>query len=200
MKRAVLLVALLAASGCEGNRDRQLASTFDEARLAARRGELSEARTLAERGLARAQPDSEWDWTFRFLRGEILLLQHQTPEVAPLVSAAVPASPGFDRFRARQKFLEALVQRSENRFADALATLETARQLAPDAGDVQFDIDWLDGQLRMRLGRWSEAETRLAAFIARAEAAGDRFQQARALNDLGMGGVEIGRASCRERV
>jgi len=193
MKRAVLLVALLAASGCEGNRDRQLASTFDEARLAARRGELSEARTLAERGLARAQPDSEWDWTFRFLRGEILLLQHQTPEVAPLVSAAVPASPRFDRFRARQKFLEALVQRSENRFADALATLETARQLAPDAGDVQFDIDWLDGQLRMRLGRWSEAETRLAAFIARAEAAGDRFQQARALNDLGMGGVARGR-------
>jgi len=193
MKRAVLLVALLAASGCGGNRDRQLASTFEEARLAARRGELSEARTLAERGLARAQPESEWDWTFRYLRGEILLLQHQTAEVAPLVRADVPAGPGFDRIRARQKFLEALVQRSQNRFDDALATLEKARQLAPDARDVQFDIDWLDGQLRMRLGRWAEAETRLNAFIARAEAAGDRFQQARALNDLGMGGVARGR-------
>ena len=45
----------------------------------------------------------------------------------------------------------------------------------------------------MRLGQWSEAETRLNAFIARAEAAGDRFQQARALNDLGMGGVVRGR-------
>src|SRR6185436_7194160 len=130
MKRAVLHVALLAASGCEGNRDRQLASTFEEVRLAARRGELSEARTLAERGLARAQPESEWDWTFRYLRGEILLLQHQTAEVAPLVRADVPVGPGFDRIRARQKFLEALVQRSQNRFDDALATLEKARQLA----------------------------------------------------------------------
>jgi len=133
MKRAVLLVALLAASGCGGNRDRQLASTFEEARLAARRGELSEARTLAERGLARAQPESEWDWTFRYLRGEILLLQHQTAEVAPLVRADVPAGPGFDRIRARQKFLEALVQRNRDGRPPVNADLENdfpARQAA----------------------------------------------------------------------
>ena len=45
----------------------------------------------------------------------------------------------------------------------------------------------------MRLGKWAEAETRLNAFIAQAAAAGDRFQQARALNDLGMGGFVRGR-------
>ena len=48
---------------------------------------------------------------------------------------------------------------------------------------------WLDGQLRMRVGQWSEAERRLNAVAVRAAAAGDRFQEARALNDLGMGSV-----------
>ena len=113
--------------------------------------------------------------------------------VLPLISAPLPDGPAFHPLRARQKYLEALVQRIQNRFAEALVTLDTARRLAPDARDVQFDIAWLDGQLRMRLGQWSEAETRLNAFIATAAAAGDRFQQARALNDLGMGGVARGR-------
>jgi CHAT domain-containing protein/tetratricopeptide (TPR) repeat protein len=193
MRRAVLLVVLLVACGCARNRERQLASTFDQAKLAARRGELTEARAIADRGVALSPPESEWAWSFRLLRGEVLLLQHQPAEVLPLISAALPAAPAFAPLRARQKFLEALVQRSDNRFADALATLETARQLAPDARDVQFDIAWLDGQLRMRLGQWTEADTRLSSFIRRAEAAGDQFQQARALNDLGMGGVARGR-------
>src|SRR5262245_44776871 len=113
---------LLAAFACARSPERQFASTFDEARLAARRGELAEARAIVERGVARAQPDSEWGWTFRLLRGEILLLQHQPSEVLPLVRAALPAGPTFDRLRARQKYLEALLLRSQNRFADALTT------------------------------------------------------------------------------
>ena len=193
MTRVALLLWLLVACGCARNPERQLAATFDEARLAARRGELTQARTIAERGIALAQPDSQWAWTFRLLRGEILLLQRQPAEVVPLVSAALPAEAAFNHLRARQKYLQALVQRNQNHFADALATVETARHLAPDARDVQFDIAWLDGQLRMRLGQWSEAETRLTAFIAEAAAAGDRFQQARAFNDLGMGSFVRGR-------
>ena len=182
MTRVVFLVWLLVTYGCAANPEQQLASTFDEARLATRRDQLIQARTIAERGVALARHDSEWAWTFRLLRGEILLLQRQPAEVVPLLSAPLPTGPTFNQLRARQKYLEALVQRSQNRFADALVTLETARRLAPDARDVQFDITWLDGQLRMRLGQWSEAETRLNAFIAAAAAAGDRFQQARALN------------------
>jgi tetratricopeptide (TPR) repeat protein len=194
MTRVVLLLlCTLVACGCSRNAERLLPSTFDEARLAARRGELTEARTIAERGLALATPDSEWAWTFRLMRGEILLLLRQPAEVLPLISAPLPDGPAFNPLRARQKYLEALIQRSQNRFADALVTLETAKRLAPDAREVQFDISWLDGQLRLRLGQWSEAENRLNAFIATAAAAGDRFQQARALNDLGMGGVARGR-------
>lgn len=192
MKRAVLLVvlvALTATSGCASRRDRQLTSTFDEAKLATRRGELDNARALAERGVSLAAPDSPWAWRFRFIRGEILLLQHQPSEVVPLISVSLPAAAAFTPLRARQKYLEALVQRSQNRFADALATLAVARGIATDDGDAQFDIAWLDGQLRMRLGQWPEAETRLNAVVATAAEAGNRFQQARALNDLGMGSV-----------
>ena len=175
--------------GCARNAERELSSLFDEARIAVRRGELAAAKALADRGVAKAAPETTWSWTFRLLRGEIALLQHDPSEATALVTASLPADPAFNPLRARQKFLAALVQRSEGRFESALDTLEMARGLAPDARDVQFDVAWLDGQLRMRLGRWSEAESRLNAVAASAAAAGDRFQQARALNDLGMGSV-----------
>jgi CHAT domain-containing protein len=189
MKRVALFLSLVAVCACADNPQRRLASTFDESKLSLQRGELAEARARAERGMALANPGSTWDWTFRFLRGEILLLQHQPAEVLPLVSTPLPDGPAFDPLRARQKYLAALVQRSQNRFADALATLDAARRIAPDAREVQLDIAWLDGQLRMRLGKWTEAESRLNDVVVRAAAAGDRFQQVRALNDLGMGAL-----------
>src|SRR5437016_4672265 len=124
MKRAVLLFALVAASACAGRSERRLAATFEDATLAWRRGELNESRNLAERGLTLAAPESVWAWKFRLLRGEILLLQHQPTEVLPLATATLPAGAAFDGLRIRQKYLQALLERSQNRFADALATLE----------------------------------------------------------------------------
>src|SRR6185295_14820963 len=77
--------------------------------------------------------------------------------------------------------------------ADALAALETARQTAAGSPDLRLDINWLDGQIRMRLGKWSDAESRLNDVVTQAAAGGDHYHQARALNDLGMGGVVRGR-------
>jgi CHAT domain-containing protein len=196
MHRVVAIaLALLVAGACARTRNEQpLASTFDASKAAVRRGELDEARALAERGLSLAPPDSEWAWMFRLFRGEILLLQRQQPsEILPLLEAEVPADPAFDAVRARQKFLEARVLLTQNRLAEALAALDAGRRAAAGSRDLQFDIDWLDGQIRMRLGKWSDAESRLNDVIAQAAAAGDRYHQARALNDLGMGGVVRGR-------
>lgn len=188
--RVALLVALtILVCGCAGRRERELGATLDEAKLAERRGDLPRARSLAERGVALAPPDSEWCWTFRLLRGEILVFEHQPAEVESLIAAPLPAAPSYALVRARQKFVEALLQRSRSEFDAALTTLDTARRLAPDRADVQFDIAWLDGQLRMRVGQWTEAERRLNEVAVRAAAAGDRFQEARAINDLGMGSV-----------
>ena len=107
----------------------------------------------------------------------------------PLVTAEVPAGEQFDVVRARQKYLNARVLLTQNRLVDALTALETARRDAGDSNDIRFDINWLDGQIKMRLGKWGEAESRLNEVITQAAAAGDHYHQARALNDLGMGGV-----------
>src|SRR5262245_20631452 len=190
MKRLVAAIAVLTVVASCADRARRLASTFEASRMAVRRGELVEARALAERGLDLSQPDSPWAWTFRLFRGEILLLQQQRTEVPALVKATVPAGEAFDEVRARQQYLQARLQLDENHLPDALATLESARTITPAAAqDVRFDIDVLDGQLRMRLGKWADGEARLQDVIAKAAAAGDHFQQARALNNLGMGGV-----------
>src|SRR6185295_15628829 len=155
MKRvAVVVLVLVVACSCAIDNERRIAAVFDASKAAVRRGELVEARTLAERGLSLARPDSEWAWTFRLFRGEILLLQHQPSEVLPLVSAVLPGGASFERVRARQKYLEARLQLTQNRLSDALATLEAGRHVAPGERDIQLDISWLDGQIRMRLGKW----------------------------------------------
>jgi tetratricopeptide (TPR) repeat protein len=191
LRPLLLIILLVFATACTS--ERRLADTFDQSKGALRRGDLVEALAGANRGLSSAPSDSEWAWAFRLLRGEILLLQRQTSEVAPLVSAVVPNATTFDEARARQKLLEARLLLTQNRLPDALASLEAARGAAPGHSEVQLESAWLDGQIRMRLGRWTEAETRLTDVVARAGAARDLYQQARALNDLGMGRVVRGR-------
>jgi CHAT domain-containing protein len=187
MRRVVLLLALAAVCACTRTSERAFATTFRAAKDAVQRGELTEARALAERGAARAAPETPWSWKFRFLRGEILLLQRQPAGVPGLVDASLPPGAAFDALRARQAYLAALLARSRNRLADALAFLESGRRFAGGDPDVSLDMAWLQGQLELRLGRWSAGETRLDGVVTQALARGDRFQAARALNDMGMG-------------
>ena len=53
--------------------------------------------------------------------------------------------------------------------------------------DAVLDVEVLDAQIRLRLGEWSEAESRLNAVAARASAAGSRYHEAVAFHNLGMG-------------
>jgi tetratricopeptide (TPR) repeat protein len=186
MKLVVIVLALAALSACTTDPQREVESTVGAARTAIRRGELVEARTLVERALAKAKPDSEAAWRLRLLRGDILLLQSQPAEVVPLVTTPLPSDPRFDPLRAQQKYLEARLMVAENRLADAEHALDAARRLGP-AVPLQLEIAELAGQLEMRLGHWSVADSRLQEVAARAGVAGDRYLQARALNDLGMG-------------
>jgi CHAT domain-containing protein len=187
------VLALLIAGACARDSERRLSATFDEAKQALRRGELEQAQSLADRGLSMASPDSVWAWRFRLYRGEVLVARHQSSSVLPLLDEAVPPGAAFDPLRARQKYLAALVQIDQNHLADALTTLEAARRIAPDASDVQIDIGLLDGQARMRLGKWTAAESKLNDAVGQAAALGDRFRQAKGWNDLGMGGLIRGR-------
>jgi CHAT domain-containing protein/Tfp pilus assembly protein PilF len=144
----------------------------------------------ADRGIAltRRQPDSVWAWRLRLLRGEILVAQLKLPEVLPLLSASLPAGSQFDRLRVRQKYLEAKTQVTQGQLQGALDTLDNAISPAPaEWDDLRLDVEVLGGQVRLRLARWADAESRLNEVVARAAATGDRYHQAVALNNLGMG-------------
>jgi tetratricopeptide (TPR) repeat protein len=189
MKRVLAALVLVAACGCTNRGHAELEGTLQSATLAMRRGELDKAGTLAEQGitLTRATPDSEWAWTFSLLRSEILLRKREVREAIERLKTPPPEAPAFDPLRARYEFLRALVQLIQGQKDGALATLERARQIAPDAHDVQLDIGVLDGQLRYQLDRRDEADARLNGVVQAAVAQGDRYHQALALLNLGMG-------------
>src|SRR6266849_3112436 len=163
MKRAVVLFAVLLVLSCTNRQQSDLDHTFDAARLALRRGELSEARTLAERGLnlLGTQSQSERAWALRLLRVEILIAQLQLPEALSVLRLPIPAGGRFDPLRARQKYLEARTQMIQGHLTEALDTLDKALLIAPSARDVRFDVDVLAGQICLRTRRWADAESRL---------------------------------------
>jgi tetratricopeptide (TPR) repeat protein len=191
MKRAVSLLVVLASCGCGHLTDRQLGDLYDAARLALGHGELIEAQTLAARGVAltRTRPDRRWTWTFDLLRAEVLIARNELAEVPPLLSVTLPPDAGFAGLRSRQLYLEARLALARGKLSEASDLLERARELAPGSSDVALDIDVLDGQVRFRLGRWSEAESMLSAVVSRAGDTHDRYHQMLAFNNLGMGDV-----------
>jgi CHAT domain-containing protein len=189
MTRAAVAIALIFACACADRSQQRIESTFAAAQSAFRRGELTDAETLANQGLAllRGEPDSQQAWKIRLLRAEIEIARLNFAEALPLLSAPLPAGPEFDALRARQKYLEAKILVARRQLPGALDALDKALQLAPSARDVRLDVEVLGGQIGMRLGRWEDAESRLNAVVAGAAQAGDRYHQALALNNLGMG-------------
>jgi hypothetical protein len=101
--------------------------------------------------LTHGQPDSEWAWRFRLLRGDILIAQLRLSDVQPILGASLPGGHPFDRLRARQKYLEAKAQVSRGQLPDALETLTQALSSAPaEWDDVRMDAEVLGGQVRLR--------------------------------------------------
>jgi len=195
MKRAVVLFVVLLLVSCTNRPPSHPDRIIEAARFALRRGELSEARTLAERGLKRVgtQSQSEGAWTLRLLRAEILIAQLQLSEALPVLRMPIPAGGRFDPLRARQKYLEARTQMIHGQLGEALHTLDEALLIAPSARDLRFDVDVLAGQICLRTRRWADAESRLTAVVTEAGATDDHYHQAQALNNLGMSRVNRNR-------
>ena len=189
MKRAVAAASLLALVAC-GPGSRQLDSLYESARLARRQGQLKDALELSERGisLTSGQPASVSAWRFRLLRAEIQVLDNKLADVRPVVvDATLPDGPAFAALRSRQQYLAARLRASEGKLPAALDLVRRARPRA--SGDDRFEVDDFEGQLHLRLGQSSRGDSILRDVVARAASAGDRYHQALALNDLGMGSV-----------
>ena len=195
--RALTVVAMVVwLSACAGPAtDRHLTELFHSSRLAMRRGELDQARTLAARGveLSRARADSDLSWQLQLLHCEILLNQLALAEASTCLTAPIPDDPRFDELRAQQHYLRAKAHVGDGKLHEALASLDIAHQSARPGGEVWLDAEILGGQIRLRLGQWEEAEDRLTAVVSRASNADDRHRRALALNNLGMGRLIRGR-------
>jgi CHAT domain-containing protein len=195
MNRVAIGFALLAVSACAASPERELTHALEAGHRALLRGELPQARTQVDRGLALIESHlgPEWSWKFRLLHGEILIVQGRLADAQQLLSAPAPSGAQFNTLRARKKILEARLLQRQGRLQDALRVLDDARRVAPDVREEQLAIDWLEGQNRLRLRQWAEGEAKLNAVIARAVEPRDRHQIALALVDLGMGRLVRGR-------
>ncbi len=181
------LITLILAAACapsESTLDRE----WSAIRGALLRGELTDAQARADRVLQRAASanPSPALWRVKLLRAEIAVQQRNFADAVPLLTAALPDGARFDPLRAQQQYVAAKMAVAQEKFADARAALARGRPLAPDASPARLDIDALDGQILLRLGKWDDAEAELNTVLARAESDGDRVRAAVVLNDLGM--------------
>jgi len=191
MSRVALVAALVITTtwGSACRSQSNLQQLFDTATATLWRGQLSEARRLADLGSQQTgQPDSVWSWKFRLLRAEIALVGGERADVAATVTSAVPDGAGYAWIRAKQKYLHAQLTVVQGRAADALPILDDANRLATlaSATDVALDTQALLGQTQSRLGRWREAETTLTSLAERTRQSGDAYREAVALVNLGM--------------
>jgi CHAT domain-containing protein len=188
MKRAFIAATLLALAACRAATPNP-SDLIASARSALREGRLADADELASRGIAltSATPDSTQAWAFRLLRDEVRISRNEWPEARRDLSAPLPASRAFDALRARQQYLLARATLADGNLRAALDLADRAR--GPARGEDALDLDDLRGQLRLRLGRWTDGESILRGVADAAMEAGDEYHAALALNDLGMGEV-----------
>src|ERR1700730_8183668 len=179
MRRVAVAITLIFTCACAGRSQQRIDRTFAAAQQALRRGALTDAGTLADQGLGltRGEPDSQQAWKFRLLRAEIDIARLKFEGALPFLSAPLPGGREFDALRARQKYLEAKILVARRQLPGALDALDKALQLAPPGNDVRLDIEVVGGQVRMQLGRWAEAESRLNAVVLAAAEGGDRYRQ-----------------------
>src|SRR6202521_4526791 len=166
MKCVAIVVALFAISGCTDRSEVERARTFEAARQALWRGDLTQAKTLIERGSSAGQPHaaSTWPWKLGLLKAEVLITQLDLAAALPLVKQPLPEGHAFDGLRARQQHLEARLQVARGSLQEALASLDRARLLLGKGDEeTRLDVEELGGQIQFRLSRWSDGESKMQA-------------------------------------
>jgi CHAT domain-containing protein/Tfp pilus assembly protein PilF len=181
------MLGLLAAFGCD-RRATQLREAQAACVQALRTGNLKVALSKARDGLTMAgsSRDAVWEWTFRLLRAETLILQLNPTDALTDLTEAMPLEPEMRSLRARQHYLNGKASVARGDLRRGLDFVQKGMNLAPSS-DTQLDLAVLSGQIRLRLGEQADAETLLADAAAQASDRGDHYHQALALNDLGMG-------------
>jgi len=186
--RAVVLLTLLFLPACAESPG-QLDQEYGRAREAMWRGEFGNAVQVADSVTARVSVGSNplTHWRFRLLSCELAILTRDFAAAERTVSARLPDGPAFDTLRARQRLLQAKLQIDQGNIRAGHEALARARALGVSDSDVALEIDRLDGQALLRLSQWTQGDEMLNRVLNTANRLSDRYHQAMALNDLGMG-------------
>ncbi len=183
-------LCLLSAAGCRPAGPTRSLAAFDEATTALRRGQLSFAATIAEQHAGNATDAHDvMAWRFRLLQAEIALARLDRASADALLTLPVPPGQALDDVRARRLYLQARATVDRGQLEPALKLLDEAVATPHSDKNVDLDAEILGGQVRLRLGRWAEAERRLQSVVDQTARDGDAYRQALALINLGMGQV-----------
>jgi tetratricopeptide (TPR) repeat protein len=195
-----ITLSLLVAIGCTHRSDEKLTALAEASINNLRGGQLSEALTSAERGLALTQdgPPSGFAIRFRLLKAEILIVQGQVAAARLILEVPIPDTMPYRALAAKRRYLTGKALQVLKNSAEAVTILEDARRLAEAASavDVLMDSEDLLGQIHLLSDRYDAARTVLSRALVRAETSHDRYRVAKILTDLGM--VELRRGSYEE--
>jgi CHAT domain-containing protein len=183
---AALFVAVF-LSAC-GPSSKQLDRDYAAVRLAIWRGDFAEAGRLASDDIATLSPDKDPDdyWRFSLLSAEVAISQRDFSTAGAVVHARLPDSLAAGALGARQRLLEAKLAADQGHLQAAHEILTAARRQTVADADLALEVDRLDGQILVRLGQRADGEALLNSVVAAAAAQSNEYQQATALNDLGM--------------
>lgn len=188
MRILSIVVVLALGSACGWRSSPSLDDIVADAEAALRRGQVSTAADLVQKGLAAtaSDPDSVSAWRVRLLDAEVRLSRLQIPDALTILEAPVPDGEEFAPIRGRQLLLLARSMIVQRKLGEAQAMLGRIAAVAPEDRELRLDVELLSGQIEFRGGHWAEGESRLRAAAERAAREQDDYRQARALNDLGM--------------
>jgi CHAT domain-containing protein/Flp pilus assembly protein TadD len=151
-----------------------------------RQGNFDSAAKQAVAGEERTRSDPEMFCRFRILRLEALMYAGKAADAKDLLSHAPPTT-------TREYDVRSLIVRARRAFdtsdwKSASEYTAAAQRLALSSGQPswQAEADVHRGILLARQGKFGEAETMLHGAFKRASSAGDLFQKASAINNLGM--------------
>ena len=189
VKLSLVLLLLLTLATCGRRTVPDPDSVFRQATLLRQQGDLQQALTLAERGLAQFQNDthSEWYWKFRLLKAEVLLTQGRAADGSKLLDEPLSSLPDSPELRSRFLLDQGLAQYSLSDFPESKRLLDQSLQLAMSHRFERLiaEIEFRRGATLNRLGDAAGSEADLRDALRLARQSNDTYVEATVLGNLG---------------
>ena len=185
--KSVLALSLLFA-GC-GRHFRPTADEEYQRALAAfRQGDLAQAKDQAHSASQRYPPASTYYWKFRLLEAEALIYSGKPQPAAEILALNVPSGHEFAELDARHDMLQACLLLNHSKAVAGAKLLDESYRKASSLGlsGLLGEIEVLKGMTMFLTGHPDEARSFFLSARQRAIQQSDAYQEAIALNDLGM--------------